>query len=402
MNPRNTLRLLVVPLAALLLVTPNKSFAEEEPPELVDWKFVASGDTLDEFRVEVQLDAELDQSTPEACVRSFLALADGRYSNQQMFAKIEEHIDQITHNEVRESLKLALVEDLRQPLPAADAAKRGYRPIAEWGWRLESYSKADFFGRGPWESDSIEEGDVQLILKLASKENEPKDDWLARYAFQCRKMVDGEWKISGLRVLSFFPIRSRSERRTPEIRFAKDYDPGFVGLEVDRQSAAFEIPEPARSTENTDELLDVLFDDILLRRRMLRQKLVYRASKAWVEALKPLLHPDWLAELGNRVNAVDLKPYELTQDYSVLESRNDGAELLVQKDDNSKTQWLFTIEETDGSKRIGLVRRRFTAIRVRDNKNIEWFRDVDSVWALSNEREKSCYWLRPYLPVFDS
>jgi hypothetical protein len=397
-------RILAASLAvvtALVLRGPNTT-GQEATAETAPFSWKTSGTTLADFKIELTPAKPLDQSSAEACVRSYLSLADGRESALATLEGLQQDIEGVIANELNTGMARLLSEDLVKQPPAQPTPKSRTGDFGD-GWTLgESEKLLPTFGKGTrtWSYVEkrvvtrvvpIETGDVCIGVSKLREEGDARPYWTDHFAFLCRKGPAETWMIVAVQSRMYRDAFSdlRSDPDMPEM---PPYEPvderwGFVDLPFAAlQRWGRDDPAPASdgSSGTKEELIAALFKDVFQRRLRLHEQLHGRALAAWLSAVTPLFLPESVAKMKEEADHIEFaKAAELG--YEILEHRTDPISVLVRKEDQFKTQWLFEVKEADGKWRITGAKRRFTATRVRDGVEVENLRDATSIWEGATE-----------------
>lgn len=119
-------------LPALLLLAAVSVHAQEKPDAPFTWQ--TGGDTPDAFKVTLQPNVEIDRSSPEALVKTFMALCDGRSETLPGLKTLDKKINEIERNELKDPLGM-LDESLRG-LPTTEGPAKTFG--GDWGSKLST------------------------------------------------------------------------------------------------------------------------------------------------------------------------------------------------------------------------------------------------------------------------
>ncbi|MCA8919136.1 MAG: hypothetical protein KDB68_14425 [Planctomycetes bacterium] len=372
-------------LPALLLFAAVSVQAQDKPAAApFTWK--TEGDTAETFKVSLEPNIMIDRTSPEALVKTFMALADGRDSLTPGLAGLEAEIVKVERAEMAAAFDL-LAESL-QELPAAD----GHQKTFGDNWKLEVEPPEKWVLKKKGTTDRPK-GQTTFVKV------EPKADGFHRaYRFECLRVEDDAdlWEVGGLQTAfvsersdaTIVPSNPSPQPPRPELEALfrgtfQDYDPGFTT----RANLQASLNNPTVNVEgDANKHVRSFFEDLLLNRLTLRTKLMIRVLDAHLAALEPLLAPEFVKELKESANKKAAKAAPLELRYEQLQERDLGGGrvgVLVKTDNFFKSKWLFGLSKANDKWRIDEIKQRFVATRVRDGKEIETFRKVESFWEVA-------------------
>lgn len=378
-------------LPALLLFAAVSVQAQDKPATApFTWK--TEGDTADTFKVSLEPSIEIDRTSPEALVKTFMALADGRDSLTPGLAGLEAEIVKVERAEMAAAFDL--LADSLQELPAANGHQKTFGD--DWKLELEPPEKWVLKKKGTSDRPKGQTRFVKVTCRV--KVDGVPTNLFRGYRFECRRVEDDAdlWEVSGLETAfvsersgaTIVPSNPSPQPPRPEVEAMfrgtfQDYDPGFTT----RAWLQADLNNPTVNVEgDANKHVRAFFEDLLLNRLILRTKLMIRVLDAHLAAIEPLLAPDFVKELKESANTKAAKAAPLELRYEQLEERDLGGGrvgVLVKTDDFFKSKWLFGLSKANDKWRIDEIKQRFVATRVRDGKEVETFRKVESFWEVA-------------------
>ncbi|MCA8912425.1 MAG: hypothetical protein KDB82_12025 [Planctomycetes bacterium] len=382
-------------LPALLLLAAVSVHAQEKPDAPFTWQ--TGGDTPDAFKVTLQPNVEIDRSSPEALVKTFMALCDGRSETLPGLKTLDKKINEIERNELKDPLGM-LDESLRG-LPTTEGPAKTFG--GDWGLKaldLKEGARVEYDDDGnPVRLVRLpdqESRTVKVFRRQAEAVDGVPTNRHRRFEFLCTREKAGEkqWRIS--QILRDFEFDSApsftSDFPTPEpvpldLSFLRSspYDPGFAITALCEAAIANMAAEFEGEVHPT---VQTFCTDLLLKRLVLRKKLTLQVLWAHLDTIEPLLADDFVKQLKDNAAAAAKKAEPFKFAFSQVEERelpNGRKGIVIQKDDLHKTSWLFELAKVGDDWRIEAIKQRYTATRVRDGKVIETFRKADSFWEVA-------------------
>lgn len=378
--------------------------AQDAPAEQAPFTWKTSGDTLEDFKVELVPAKPLDQSSAEACVKSFLALADGRESAIDSLGALERTLDKVVAFEQQDDLKQTFTNELVSNPELKVAESEAPRTLGD-SWGIEKLDRLQLYWGGTWSTtrensqrSPVREDDVGIVALRPLKNNEVPMMYMIEVGFHCRKDEKGNWRI--LRIMRRYDWDDTATASSPyEPRPRPDltltrWQP-IANPYLKLQSLPKSVPDPANKFDTTENLIDAYLSGVIQHRYHLREVLGRRVLQAWIDAILPLLHPDWISELQAAEVPQDNEVPDPTS-FEIIEERDNPLSVVVQMNDPQRRSWLVFVRKKGDGYQITKLQRRFTAIRVRDGVEVEFLEDAKSIWDVAKEPVLTSY----QLPIF--
>jgi hypothetical protein len=241
-----------------------------KPP--FEWK--VSGETVDEFSLELVRNHTLDQSTAEATVLTYAAYTDNRESTARMMKQVGDKWEAAVMKSLRAHEEKLLTEDARKAVEAA--RKEPETPVVTRTWHATEVLSSRPAGTGVT---------VETSQRIDEKRREVGRDTPVettreiKRRFHCGKH-GGAWRISRIEQ----QVRDESGRG-----LTWQEDSGLlVFLLYARERNGKRPAIPAIRQDTPREAAMSLFDSLLPRRDALDDGVHGTGLDAWVEVLEPL------------------------------------------------------------------------------------------------------------------
>ncbi|MCB9933926.1 MAG: hypothetical protein H6841_10945 [Planctomycetes bacterium] len=388
-------------LPALLLFAAVAANAQDELVAPFEWK--VQGDSVDTLKVSLNPSIELDRSSPTALVRTFLALSDGRSEVWPGLEGFESRVHELENSALKDSLS-----ELPEPLREAPALVKKANGFGG-NWEIEETKSEDLplIVSGPdGKLEVVKPGtSILIVTRKSSEDDDPLAPSRRAFRFTCKARVGlpDEWEIEKLETLAAYRLPNTrivwgDESRLSLAAWWKAYDPGYVLLA--RLGAAM----TGAGVEADDAMHPVVrsfFEDILLRRLMLRTRAVAAALGAHLHAVEPLFSPELVASLRKAAEESMESGPTLSFSISQIEQRQLGEGrlgVLIRKGDYFNTSWLFELRKDGEGWRVEAIKQRFVATRVRDGQQVETLRDVGSYWEVAKQEAPSVLNIPMFMP----
>lgn len=382
-------------LPALLLFAAVSAQAQDEALDVAfTWKL--EGDTAKNFKVSLEPNIEIDRSSPEALVRTFMALSDGRAEAVRGRETLDAKINEIERAELKNPL--AMLDESLRGLPVPENSK-----IATFGsdWELTVLDPKDdrIIERdrnGKLILGNKEDRFVEVVSQKTEKDPQTGTQYKAVFWFRCHPLEESGaiWELSGILPqreyidswISPADMPLPAPERPTGTTYDYDYDPGFGSLaylEFSLQKTAVKFEGEVHAAVRT------FCTDLLMRRLTLRTELCARIWRAYLATVEPLMSAEYVSQLKLAASERDEFAGPLNhsfQTFKQLEQSDLGdgrVGVLIQKDDLFQTSWWFELKPDGDDWHIDAIKRRFIATRVRDGVQVETLRDADSFWEVA-------------------
>lgn len=376
--------------------------AQDAPSEQTPFTWKTSGDTLEDFKVELVPTQPLDQSSAEACVRSFLALADGRDEAIGTLDGLETVIETVVSNELSNTVRKVFAEDSYSEPTLSEFEKRRHEPLGG-SWEIEivddlksllensSLESSPFRIRYLPDRGPFKDGDVGLLVRKPREQEGVPLEGEFQLAFQCRADEAGTWRIVRLMQRTHYSDATLYQQdRNLFAQYWRSVRYPFA------ESASTELPEMSLSFESKADLIDAFLRGVVDERARLRSQLVRMVHQAWLAAIKPLCDTATMTVIENDSPRTQLTHKVVGHEYDILEHRDDPTRVVVKMNGSSHAMWQFTLEEHNEGWRITRLEHRYVAKRLRDGVEVEFLEDAKSIWDVAKEPVLTSY----QLPIF--
>lgn len=263
------MRILIV---ALLLGLPL--FAQEKPP--FEWR--VSGDTVESFRMELEANFKVDQSSAKACVLSYAAFTDNRESTAAMMKRVGEKWDAAVNKSLEKAEAELLTADAIKALrdakeePAPERKLQAVKVVSEKTDKDVTWVETTQAVEVPYK----ELGTGKVLMQ--------KQEVRLRYA--CVKQ-DGKWRIRGIEQQVVDEEGTPKDGKAPTKWVA---DPGLLPVIVYAvKQDASRVEVPAARRETAEAAARSLFESLHVRRDVLTESVRAKGLTAWLDALRPLV-----------------------------------------------------------------------------------------------------------------